>query len=261
MVVLCFSLMLVSAVYLGSAFGTSPLALALGQLVFILGPPVLLAAALTSDPIGTLRLRGARLSDLALGAGLAVAMNPLVAELRPLVQRLFPVPVAVEEALKGMMGKIPNIPTALLLLAVVPAICEEVAFRGFILSGLRSRYRAWSAIVLSALLFGLLHVLLSLFQQLFNATLLGLVLGLLAIRTRSLWPGVLFHATNNGLAVLMAALAGSPRFAGVGRALYRNAAESQYHYAWIAAGAVGSAAGIASLLTRRPEGEAPGGGG
>ena len=52
-----------------------------------------------------------------------------------------------------------------------------MAFRGFILSGLEQQHRTRSAILLSALMFGFLHVLLSLFQQLFNATLLGIVLG------------------------------------------------------------------------------------
>ena len=68
-------------------------------------------------------------------------------------------------------------------------VCEELAFRGFILSGLERGHRTRSAILLSALLFGFLHVLLSLFQQLFNATLLGIVLGLLAVRSRSIAAG------------------------------------------------------------------------
>ena len=50
-------------------------------------------------------------------------------------------------------------------------------------------------------MFGFLHVLLSLFQQLFNATLLGIVLGLLAVRSRSILPGILFHFLNNAIAV------------------------------------------------------------
>ena len=47
-----------------------------------------------------------------------------------------------------------NVWVGLLVIAVVPAICEEVAFRGFILSGLEREYRPVTAIVLSALLFG-----------------------------------------------------------------------------------------------------------
>ena len=87
------------------------------------------------------------------------------------------------------------------MFALVPAICEEFAFRGFILSGLEHQHRTRSAILLSALMFGFLHVLLSLFQQLFNATLLGIVLGLLAVRSRSILPGLIFHFLNNTIAV------------------------------------------------------------
>ena len=92
--------------------------------------------------------------------------------------------------------------TAILVFALVPAVCEELAFRGFILSGLERQHRTRSAILLSALMFGFLHVLLSLFQQLFNATLLGIVLGLLAVRSRSILPGIVFHFLNNAMAVL-----------------------------------------------------------
>ena len=86
-----------------------------------------------------------------------------------------------------------------------------MAFRGFIFSGLIRTYRTGTAIVLSAFLFGFLHVLLSLFQQLFGATLLGLVLGLIAVRSRSLWPGVLFHFINNAIGVLIVDAARHPQ--------------------------------------------------
>lgn len=43
-------------------------------------------------------------------------------------------------------------------------------------------------------------------QQVFNAALLGLVLGLLAVRSNSLWPGVLFHFLFNGSHVAVARL-------------------------------------------------------
>ena len=99
------------------------------------------------------------------------------------------------------MGQVPGLGTAILVFALIPAICEELAFRGFILSGLERQHRTRSAILLSALMFGFLHVLLSLFQQLFNATLLGIILGLLAVRSRSILPGILFHFLNNAIGV------------------------------------------------------------
>jgi sodium transport system permease protein len=95
----------------------------------------------------------------------------------------------------------PDMPTWLVLLAaaVTPAVCEEIAFRGFILSGFLSSRRVWLAVVLSSVTFGLVHLIP---QQVLNASLLGLVLGLLAVRSGSLLPSFVFHLLHNGLMVL-----------------------------------------------------------
>ena len=44
------------------------------------------------------------------------------------------------------------------LLRISPALWEELAFRGLMLTNLQQRYRPWIAIVLTALLFGLFHI-------------------------------------------------------------------------------------------------------
>ena len=82
------------------------------------------------------------------------------------------------------------------MLAVIPAICEELAFRGFVLSGMRHLGHRWLAILLTSIFFGLAHPIL---QQSLSATLLGLVLGYLAVQTSSLWPCIAFHMTHNAL--------------------------------------------------------------
>lgn len=85
---------------------------------------------------------------------------------------------------------------ALALFAVLPAICEEIAFRGLIQAGLLRRFSPGVAITLGSLAFALVHF--SLYR--FAPTLvLGLLLGWVAWRTRSLFPGMLIHALNNGL--------------------------------------------------------------
>ena len=89
----------------------------------------------------------------------------------------------------------------LLLLTLVPAVCEELAFRGFILSGFRHLGHRWRAIVLSAVFFGLAHTVI--LQQSLLACLLGVVLGLLAVQTGSLLPGVLFHLVHNSLVLVL----------------------------------------------------------
>jgi sodium transport system permease protein len=227
----CFAVMISLSWFVSQAIGTSGSAvkaMVLGHLAFILGPPLVLAVLLTSDPIRTLRLRWPRGRELAIAAGLALTLNPAVRELAFQVERLFPASEAIRAQLGEMAKQIPNLGVALLVFALLPAITEEIAFRGYVLSGLERTYDTSTAIVLSSLLFGFLHVLLSLFQQLFGATILGLVLGLLAVRTGSLWPGVLFHFINNALGVLTAEAATHPRLATLSGWLFRDTSEALY---------------------------------
>ena len=86
----------------------------------------------------------------------------------------------MQRALRGA-----NFWLLLLLIAAVPAVCEELAFRGFILSGFRHLGHKWRAIVYSALLFGLAHGIL---QQSLIASLVGVVLGYLAVQSGSILP-------------------------------------------------------------------------
>src|SRR5205823_12378 len=134
-----------------------------GQVAFILMPSLVMAVLLTSSPRRTLRLDWPRTRYLALAVGLVLALNPLVNELRRMVESLFPLSEVMKSQLPAFLGSDLGLGTELALLALVPALCEEFAFRGYILSGLESGHRPWSAIVLSAFLFGFLHVLLSLF--------------------------------------------------------------------------------------------------
>jgi sodium transport system permease protein len=95
-----------------------------------------------------------------------------------------------------------------LLFAVTPAICEELLFRGLLLSGLR-KLGPTAAVALSALLFGLAHASV---YRLLPTAFLGVVIGVTRLRTRSILPGMIIHALNNGLA--LAWLHYSPSWAG-----------------------------------------------
>ncbi len=210
----CFTLMIVLAWFAMQALGdvVSPLwGMAIGHLIFIFLPPVAMALFLTRKPAVTLRLGPANRRYFAIAAGLALSLNPAIRELGVWVDRLFPVPKIVAESVAELMAIIPhNLILGLLVFAVIPSITEELAFRGFILSGLLRGFKPVTAIAISAFLFGYLHVLLSLFNQLFPGMILGLVLGLVALRSRSLFPGVLFHLINNSLGVIM--IAAAPMF-------------------------------------------------
>ena len=95
---------------------------------------------------------------------------------------------------------------ALLFIAavVVAAICEESLFRGLLLELLRRRSGWIAAVASSAFLFGVFHlnpiVLLP-------TALVGAYLAILVWRSGSIYPAVLAHALNNGLALF-----GTPYF-------------------------------------------------
>lgn len=83
-------------------------------------------------------------------------------------------------------------------IAVIPALVEELLFRGCILHALLPHGRGL-AILASSVLFGLMH---QNFLQLLYTTVCGLVLGYAYVRTRSIWICVLMHFFNNLVAVL-----------------------------------------------------------
>ncbi len=89
----------------------------------------------------------------------------------------------------------------LLCVGILPALLEEFAIRGVILGALRKKFSDTSAIVISSVLFGILHGNL---QQIPFATLLGLLLAYTTIYTGSLLPAVLIHAVNNTVSVILA---------------------------------------------------------
>lgn len=170
------------------------------QLALVAAPAVFMAILLTSSARRTLRLRmpGARM--LAVAVTLPLVLHPLAIELLASLQNFFPqLPDSAKAAFAAMSDDTLPLYVIIAVFALTPALCEEVAFRGFILSGFGSSGRTGIAIVLSSITFGLIHMVP---QQVFNASLLGLVLGLMAVRSRSLLPGVVFHLCFNTLAVL-----------------------------------------------------------
>ena len=82
---------------------------------------------------------------------------------------------------------------------LIGPICEEIIFRGVILQGFMKRYKPWQAIVFSAAIFGIIH---GLAIQVIYAFILGLVLGWIFYRTRSLMLCIVLHIANNAVAFL-----------------------------------------------------------
>lgn len=88
---------------------------------------------------------------------------------------------------------------ALFNIAVVPAICEEILFRGYILRSFERSMKVVTAILLSGFLFGLYHVQL---QNLLPLASLGILMALLTWTSGSIWPAILAHFVNNAGGVI-----------------------------------------------------------
>ncbi|CAI5472172.1 unnamed protein product [Closterium sp. Yama58-4] len=88
--------------------------------------------------------------------------------------------------------------------AVSPAVAEELLFRGLLLTALQERLGRIDAAMLSAALFALFHLSLSL---LFPNMALGIAAGLLAVYSNSVLPAVALHTTYNASAVIYALMA------------------------------------------------------
>jgi len=86
---------------------------------------------------------------------------------------------------------------AFLTLVVIAPIAEEILFRGYLLGKLRKHVPVWLAILVTSLLFGLVHFAWNVGVDVFA---LSIVLCLLRISTGRLWPAMLLHMAKNGLA-------------------------------------------------------------
>ena len=97
-------------------------------------------------------------------------------------------------------------PWGYVAVGILAPLAEEIVFRGAILRtllGMVSKKNHWVAIMISAALFGAVH---GNAAQFVNALLMGLLLGWMYYRTKSLVPGILMHWVNNTMAYVLSNL-------------------------------------------------------
>ena len=183
---------LAGAVVLIVIFAVIPIATAWGRNV-----PVARAFALRSSSVAILfaaLLLGASLWPFALSLRQQSWASELLADNPELVKRLT---VFVEE-LKRM-----PLPAGIILFALIPAVCEELFFRG-LLFGAVARFGPMYSILATAFFFAAFHVISpsGLTPDRFTPSLmLGLVLGFVRWRSQSIFPGMLLHLLHNGIVI------------------------------------------------------------
>jgi membrane protease YdiL (CAAX protease family) len=145
---------------------------------------------------------------------------------------------ASDRALAGALADQMPLALEVLVLAVIPAVCEELLVRGAIARGIAARLGPVAGVLLSSAYFALLH--LSLARALPTAV-LGAALAIVVLCTGSLVPAMLIHALNNTAALLL----GDPSMSAAVDLLARHPLAALF------ASSIGSLAGLFLLLRRR----------
>jgi sodium transport system permease protein len=196
-----FALVLVLAFYgslLLKAAGTIATVL-VTEYGFFLAPTLLLVAGFGFAFRRTLAVRRPPL--LGLVAAILIGSSAWAVSAGLLI-RLLPPPESLVRALEQLLlldGAPAPLWVVWLVIGVTPAVCEELFFRGLVLSGLR-RLGMWPAILACALLFGVAH---SSVYRLIPTFFVGLMLSWLVWKTGSIWTSIVAHALNNGIAATL----------------------------------------------------------
>ncbi len=125
--------------------------------------------------------------------------------------------VEANEQQERLIMDIISSPFGFIVIALLVPLAEEIVFRGSILRSLLEYFKknkeehelhakgkvkdgVWLSIVISSLLFGLVHGNIA---QFVHATLLGILLGWIYYHTKSIVPGIILHFLNNGITFLL----------------------------------------------------------
>lgn len=206
--IIYFALSLGALYYLGSKWQGKDLMSGLlkTQLWIILLPVLATIRIFKQKPLEVLRLKLPKLKVILPVPFIALSATVLVSMVAQLINLIYPFPQEYMEQLGGLF-KMDTRPWVLfLVVALTPGICEEVLFRGFLFRFFE-RFGGTKAIIISAALFAIFH--LDPFRLL-PVFLLGLLLGYLTYRSRSLISSMLSHTINNALAIFLVTYSSKP---------------------------------------------------
>ncbi len=179
----------------------------IGQVLGLAVPALLFARLHSSRVMEYLRLRDVDGRLLLLAVVGVIGLQPVAQWLAEL-NRQIPLPEGLRaldetqlEVIQAVLASDLGLAFNLVMMALVPAICEEVLFRGYAQRQFERATGPAMGVVLSGVLFGLYHLRPS---QLIPLVVLGLFMAYLVWRSGSLLPAMLVHVVHNGLAVAAA---------------------------------------------------------
>ncbi len=198
-----YSLGVVLLIYVGSLvqvkFGMGGLAL---TQVMIIALPLIFAWYMKTDFKSTFSIKVPKISQVLGGIVLWAGIFIIVNLITQLILYLFPQNMKIVEGLNDVLKLDNNFILNLLVVAVMPAICEEMFFRGFVFKSFSNNRQKKSqilAVVFSGILFGFMHID---FIRVIPTSILGIGLGYAVYKSGSIFIPMLMHFINNAIAVI-----------------------------------------------------------
>lgn len=197
--ILSLVVLLLLVLYLGTAASVkSVVGGTLVNQLLILGVPLFMVWYMKSDVKKLFSLKAPKVKKALGGLVLYIGVFCLMMVVSFALMKMFP---ESAQNLEETFDVIVKSPFALVVfvIAVMPAIGEEIFFRGFLLGSLRHRYGAAWAIFLSALAFGAFHMSL---VKLLTTGILGACFAYITYKSGSIFIGMFLHFLNNMISLV-----------------------------------------------------------
>lgn len=197
---LIYTISLIALIYIGTIMqaylGTAGL---IATEIMIFAIPMLYAIYIKADIKNTFSLKLPKVRYILGGFIVWLGGYLIINITTQILLSLFPDGADVLQAVNSSV-MMDSLFASLIVVALIPAICEEALFRGFLLGafiGKSKKSKIW-AVVMVGVLFGIMHLN---FIRIVPTAMLGILFAYCALATKSIWTSVFMHFLNNGFSV------------------------------------------------------------
>lgn len=175
--------------------------------LLLFAPAVLFVWLGRFDPRRMLSLKRPTRSGLLAGVLLVAGALPMIWLIGWLQTFVLPIPQELLQGLERLLtaDSFSRFVWLLLVLAVTPALCEEIVFRGVLLGSTRTM-EPWRMVLLNGAVFGAFHLSFETVIRFLPTALLGALIAWAVWRSGSVWVGALMHFVNNATLVVLTSL-------------------------------------------------------
>lgn len=175
-------------------------AILLSQILFMLLPTVYLVRRWHSRDVHSyLRVKSRPVAASLVAMVATLGIVPVGSYVASRLSRALDIPDDFAQATLALFSadSLPEYLFLLVVVAVTPAICEEIFFRGYVQRTME-RAMSWRAVIIVGIIFGLFHL-----QPIGLAAtiIMGITFGYFSFRSRSLLPAMFAHFANNAMVV------------------------------------------------------------